>query len=636
VKFPWLRLIEATLVLLFVLQAIRTLFATLFGVIYDAVFAGPFTPMVAVIGVLVLLAFLSPLAAPRDTDRVRVALLAAVAVAAVARVPMTVNHHSLRLCSSIIVVAAGGIYLAALLRHTPGHFTRAIILALVADQLLRALGTTWDVSMRPGWIVPQVLLSGGLIMLARYLSQPEVAYYEIGEVTGVRVGLLGALAWAGFLFVQTSLLSLPNALARWGEASYAVLTPLLLGATLLTVMPGLREVVVRTFGGDAIHARLWGLALLLVVLVGLAVGRRVPGAPAAIGLLAAQVALSLSLPHLLSLRAGGDLERTGFWLAISGLVFLVLNFAYAFTFTYPYTIEAFKGMGLPIVLIAALLAVLPALLRPVTAAGATEIASASWATWAVAGLALVTVVAAVARPHSVEPPLVGSAIRAGTYNIHYGYNELWHYRLEEQARTIEASGADVVALQEVDTARLTSYGVDNALWLSRRLDMEVVYLPTVEQSTGIALLSRFPLEASQTRLLTSQLEQTGIIRARLWVGDRALDAYAIWMGLTPEERAAQLTDALAFVAEAGADVPAIWGGDFNSTPDSPVHARIAAAGFVDPFVELGLEPAPTDPADDPRKRIDFVWLRALTPVDGEVVDSLASDHRMVVVEARFK
>lgn len=630
-KFPWLRWIEATVVLFFTLQATRTLFSTFFGVLYDAVFAGPFTPLAALISLLVLLAFLAPLAAPRDTDRVRLALLGAAAVAAAARVPMTINHHTVRLYSSIVVVAAGGAYLAALLRHTPMHFARAVALALIADQLLRALGNTWDVSMRSDWIFPQLLLSAGLILLARHLSRPEVAYYEIGEATGVQVGLLGALAWAGFLFAETSLLLLPNALARWSEGSYAVLTPLFLGVTLLAVMPGLREEAVHAFGGDPIHARLWGLALLLVALVGLATGRRLPGTPAIIGLLAAQAALILVLPHLLALRTDGTPERIGLWLAFGGLVFLVLNVAYAFAFTYPYTIEAFKGMALPVMLVAALLAALPALLRPIVATGAPEMDGTGWALWAV-----VTLAAAAARSRGVEPPLAGNAVRAGTYNIHYGYNKRWRYSLEGQARTIEASRADMVALQEVDAGRSTSYGVDNALWLSRRLGMEVVYLPTVEQLTGIALLSRFPIQASQTRLLTSQLEQTGIIRARLQVGDRALDAYAVWMSLTPEERAAQLTDALAFVAKADADAPAVWGGDFNSRPDSPVHERIAAAGFLDPFIELGLEPAPTDPADNPQKRIDFVWLRGITPVDGEVVESLASDHQMVVVEGRFR
>jgi endonuclease/exonuclease/phosphatase family metal-dependent hydrolase len=632
-RHPWLRLIEATIVLLFVLQATRALFSTLFGVIYDAVFTGPFTPLVAVIGLLALLAFLAPLFAPREADRVRVALFAAVAVAAVARALMTINQHPVRLYSSIVVVAAGGIYLAALLRHTPAHFTRAAVLALVIDQLLRALGNTWDVSMRPGWIIPQIALSAGAILLARHLSRPQIAYYEIGQAVGVRVGLLGALAWAGFWFVETSLLSLPNALARWSEGSYALLTPLLLGGTLLVAMPNVRDTVLRTFGSDAIHSRLCGLALVLVSLVGLVMGRRLTGSPAIVGLLAAQAALILTLPHLSPSRAEGAAERIGLWLAVGGLVFLVLNFAYAFTFTYPYTIEAFKGMGLPVLLIGALLAALPALLRPISGSGMAE--TDNWIVWIVAALALVTMAAAASRPRPLKPKLVGNAIRAGTYNIHYGYDEPWHHTLEEQARTIEASDADIVALQEVDTGRLTSYGVDNALWLSRRLGMDVVYLPTVEQLTGIALLSRFPVQASQTRLLTSQLEQTGIIRARLRVGDRTLDAYAVWMGLEPEERAAQLTDALAFIAEADVEIPVVWGGDFNSRPESPVHTRIAAAGFLDPFVELGLEPAFTDPADNPQKRIDFVWLRGLRLVDGEVMNSLASDHRMVVVEGQF-
>jgi endonuclease/exonuclease/phosphatase family metal-dependent hydrolase len=572
---------------------------------------------------------------------VRLALLAAVAVAAVARVPMTIDRHEVRLYSSIVVVAAGGIYLTALLRHAPGHFPQAAVLALAADQLLRALGNTWDISMRPVWIAPQILLSAGLILLARHLSRPEIAYYEIRGPTGVRVGPLGALAWAGFLLVETSLLSLPNALARWSEGSYAVLTPLLLGVTLLAAMPDLRGAIARTFGGDARHARLWGVALLLVALVGLAAGRWLPGVPAAVGLLAAQAALILALSHLLLPCPDPTSERTGLWLAVGGLLFLVLNFAYAFTFTYPYTIGAFKGMGLPIMLVAALLAALPALVRPMppNSMSPNRMAgreSTGWATWAVVVLALVTVGAASARPHRLTPRPASNAVRVGTYNIHYGYNGPWRYTLEEQARTIEASDADVVALQEVDTGRITSYGVDTALWLSRRLGMEAVYLPTLEQLSGIALLSRFPVQASQTRLLTSQLEQTGIIRARLQADDRALDAYAVWMGLSPEERARQLTDALAFIAEGDADTPAAWGGDFNASPDSPIHARITAAGFLDPFIALGLEPAPTDPADTPRKRIDFVWLRGLAPVDGEVVNSLASDHRMVVVEGRFK
>lgn len=48
----------------------------------------------------------------------------------------------------------------------------------------------------------------------------------------------------------------------------------------------------------------------------------------------------------------------------------------------------------------------------------------------------------------------------------------------------------------------------------------------------------------------------------------------------------------------------------------------------------GFPPAPTDPAESSHKRIDYVWLGGLDPIDARVLDSLASDHRMVVVEAR--
>ena len=159
--------------------------------------------------------------------------------------------------------------------------------------------------------------------------------------------------------------------------------------------------------------------------------------------------------------------------------------------------------------------------------------------------------------------------------------------------------------------------------------MQEVYGPALEGLSGIALLTRFPIVEADTALLNSELEQTAIVHARVRVGDRPLDAYGVWMGLEPEERARQLDDALPII---GAASPAVFGGDFNSTPDSPTYARIRDAGFEDPFVAGGFEPALTDPAIEPRKRIDFVWMRGMQVLDAWVPDSQASDHRMVVVE----
>ena len=49
----------------------------------------------------------------------------------------------------------------------------------------------------------------------------------------------------------------------------------------------------------------------------------------------------------------------------------------------------------------------------------------------------------------------------------------------------------------------------------------------------------------------------------------------------------------------------------------------------------GRFPRPSDPAVDPEKRIDYVWLRGLKPTRAWVAESLASDHRMVVTEIEF-
>jgi endonuclease/exonuclease/phosphatase (EEP) superfamily protein YafD len=77
---------------------------------------------------------------------------------------------------------------------------------------------------------------------------------------------------------------------------------------------------------------------------------------------------------------------------------------------------------------------------------------------------------------------------------------------------------------------------------------------------------------------------------------------------------------------------AVIGGDMNCWPDSPVYAMIENDNWIDPFVAMGHLPAHTAPALGPYERIDYVWARGMEPVDAQVSSSLASDHRLVVVE----
>jgi len=83
------------------------------------------------------------------------------------------------------------------------------------------------------------------------------------------------------------------------------------------------------------------------------------------------------------------------------------------------------------------------------------------------GLGVVALILAMNWPSSRPQVEEGKQFRAATYNVHYGYDTSWQLQLEAQAQAIEAAGADIVALQEVDTGRPTSYMVDDARWLAR-------------------------------------------------------------------------------------------------------------------------------------------------------------------------
>ncbi|MCL7452396.1 MAG: endonuclease/exonuclease/phosphatase family protein [Anaerolineae bacterium] len=614
-------LVEATAVSLFFYQALRVLFSVLFGLIYDALFEESLS--MATVGLVLaglVLALLTPLAGARQPRGRRIALLVAGLVVFVARWPLTFNEPGLRLVASLAIVAGTGLYLVTRLRFRPGGMVEGLILGLVVDQVLRIAGHTFDVTLRPEWWPGQLAVSLVLCLLALWLYGQRAR--QIGTMVA-RPGLSVGLVWGGWLFLESSLLAFPNAMARWSGQGYlalALASPILLLLVWLGV--GLWRMRWPWLGGTLV---------LLALCVGLSLGYVLEGVPVVVGLLLAQLAAMVALVSAFSAQSRQGRDSLGLALSLGNLLYLLLSFAYAFTFTYAYTLDLFRGMALPVFVIAGLMTCMPLLILP---AVKDRLAWPPVARWLVAlggSLVLAAIVLVVEGGAWQPKQAVTGSLRAATYNMHYGYDGEWHLSLEAQAQAIERSGADLVMLQEVDTARPTSYMIDDAMWLAQRLEMKEIYLPTMEHLTGIALLSRYPVRYTETLLLPSELEQTGIIWAEVDVGGKPVNACATWLGLEPEERARQLDTALILVTVHPG--PALFGGDLNSTPDSPVYERIAAAGFIDPFVALGLDSPPTSPAVNPEERIDFVWMRSLVPTKAEVLDATASDHRLVVVEA---
>jgi endonuclease/exonuclease/phosphatase family metal-dependent hydrolase len=616
-----LRLGEAISVTLFFLQALRVAFSVLFGIIYDQIFEGPMSAWLFISVGLLLAALLSPLAAPGSPRRRWLALTASLAAAA--RVAMTVNNATVRYWSSLVVLAAGALYLAALLTARRPTALPALISALAVDQALRTAGFTYDLSLRDWWLPVQAAWSLLIVLVAISLARRSAA----GDRSAGGLTYRAGLALGGLLFLETSLLSLPNAVARWTGFEYAVTAPLLALATLVVVVPRVRHGI-----NDFIYtglARRW--VLLAVLVLAVMAGYFLSGPLPSLGLIIGQSCALVGAACLLDGRGPGA-RNPGPGLALGLGLFVILNFLNAFAFTYAYVLPPMRGMGWAIYLAAIGALALGVMNQAPGSVPRAELAQRTWQVLAF-GLVVLVVVIGFSWPVSADPLPDDGRLTAATYNIHYGYDDVWHLTLEDQVEAIRAASVDVIAMQEVDTGRMTSYAIDNAYFLARSLGMNAAYLPAIEHLTGIAVLYRGPVAPTRSSLVTSQQEQTGIVGVELGSEGQTLNAFGIWMGLDDEDTLTQINEALEFIGGAS---PATFGGDFNAEPDEDVPQAVLAAGFDDPFTAYGDDPQYySDPAIEPHKRIDFVWVRGLELIDGWVSDSLASDHRMVVIEVAW-
>ncbi len=617
--------IETTAIWLFLLQALRVLFASLFGVIYQAIFDASLSPFIVVLDMLlVILAMFTPLLLRRFRGQVKFRVGAALLVVA-ARIPLSLTSPTVRLYASILLLGGAAFYVAHLLWREPERLVTGLLIGLGADQLLRALDYTYDPTLRPGGL-PFVIVAAFILgLLSLYLAREE------SPTPSTQPHIATGLALGAALFLETALLALPNALAHWSGVGYYLTAPLLLLFTLLPLIQARRpaemylSILLWPMDGP-ISVILVFLCLLLAALLG--------GVLAFILLLGAQLLLLINLTQgIVKKRVPPEKGRRlpGWETSLGLLLFLLFHLAFAFTFTYPYTLPFLRGLGTPILLAAAPLATL-SILNIFIEPEVNELQVNASAISAGSAVVLSVICALFTLPATLPDAPAAQDLRLATFNIHYGFDSDWAFNLEGIAEAIESEGVDVIVLQEVDAGRITSMSVDDALWLGQRLDMRVVYQPTLEALSGIALLSRYPLVAQDGQWLTSALEQTAIVHGAVETQGRPLSVYGVWLGLEPEERATQLSEALDYI---GAKNPVALGGDFNATPDSPIYARLIETNWKDPFTMTGTQPPPTFPSTDPAERIDYVWLRGITATQTWVSDATASDHRMVVVEAQL-
>lgn len=596
--------------------------------------------------------------------RFRALILVPVALMAVGRALLNSPAGLSSTQAAALVVGAGLMYVAFLARRRANLVPHFFVLGLAGDQLLRAAGNTLDPSWSAGYAGVQLALSLGvaLIALIAFLWDRRTPPEPLPNPHAGLIPFWGGLGIGGLLFIQLALLSLPNAVAARAGYDYTLLVPLLLAATLLPVVPAVRGAM-RSFIGNfdgGVRGWLWMLmAILLVVL-----GTRLNGLLAAITLLLAQFIITLMWWWVVKPLAERERSFSGLWLVLAAGIFALLATGDLFTYEAPYVrdlsgnlaflnsiipplLRGFNGMGLAILVLSVFLAALPMTQtrRRIPWAGGPRALT-------LGALALAVVAAlggwVLARPPVIQAAAGETTLRVGTYNIHGGSDEFFVPSLNAIGETILRSGSNVVLMQEVEAGRLTSFGVDQSLWLARRVGMDRRFYPTVEGLRGLAVLSNVPIAYHDGTPLPGMGEATGLQRVQLTPGDNTvITVYNTWLAYLQEpdgdltlaaqesEQQAQLDALFGIIASQhpnGVLGRTILGGTFNNVPDSDLLAQVRAAGFTDSFAGLPIELSATlvrqglAPA-----RIDFVLLRGLSPAEGVLVlNSAASDHRLAV------
>lgn len=619
------RLAEASLTLWFFLTAARTVVAILLGLVSGALAEGQVNLNFVNAHLWVAGAVAVAWFAPRPRTSLPTTLALTALVVAIARVPVSIFQPTIRFYAALVVFAFGGVYIASLLRANYRTLLTALIIALTLDQLARGAGYTYDVTLRESWLLPQVGLSVAAIALSR-LARVRAKHepYQPARLT-----LWNGLSFGSFLFLEMALLGMPNVIARWAPVEYGPVAVWLILATALTLSPGLRKFASRPVQMFDERSRGWVWMLLLALL--LVLGNRTP--VAAVTLIMAQVAALMILWWIPDDKGEEEHDQVGPAVTFALAFYVVLSYVYQLIFEDANVFLPLAGQALTLHLVAAIIL------------GVVLVGWRDPDPWhvpapperglplAFAALAVVGVVIAV-RPVPAEPPPDSEVFRVATYDIHYGYGPDWRYDLEFTALSIVVAGPDVVTLQRVDTGRQVSYGVDQVLWLSRRLGMSSAYQATIEELTGDAILSRWPIEQKGGVLLASDTEQMGVAYAlvRREPATRGVSVYSTRLATSADERLAQVGGLLGYV---GNTDTAVVGGDLNLAVGDDTYQQLEAANLADPITAMGILEDFTYPASEPTQRRDYVFLRGLMPLESQKVcgeELPASDHCLVVIE----
>lgn len=220
------------------------------------------------------------------------------------------------------------------------------------------------------------------------------------------------------------------------------------------------------------------------------------------------------------------------------------------------------------------------------------------------------------------PARMTERLRVATFNVHHCEGLDGRVDVARVAAVIRATGAELVALQELDRGLPRSGRADQPALLAAELGMHFEFRPTITRGLGdygIALATSEPTEVEHVPLpRVGDEEPRAVLRATY----RAVRVLATHLSRDRAARAAQL-QALAELA--ANDEAVVVLGDLNERPGS--------LGALESIGLAGCRDLPTLPAGHPRRQIDHILAAGGLTIEGcRTIPTDASDHRPLVAD----
>jgi endonuclease/exonuclease/phosphatase family metal-dependent hydrolase len=481
---------------------------------------------------------------------------------------------------------------------------QGLLLGFALDVAVQGAFRTWDPVWQQG-AVPMLVAVGfgaaALILASRSIPSAET-----------QVSPLGLIAVGPFLFLHATFLQDPGVVVSRSGISLTVVVVVILVVDAVSI-------VVLDVVGRSPSVLVLGAGALGVIGLLLAPG---PAILIPVALAACSSAAMLAVAFrperdpslILAMMGGGGGAAT----------FAVLLIAYQKDRPLPFSADLLFPAAAALLLVTAWEGRRGRSRNPVPRGGAFALGAI--------GFLAVPIGSWLAVPAMATPPRPAGAVRLVDYNVHSAVNDQGQVVLETIARTIEGYRPSIVVLQEVSPGSPAGGMTDVVGWLSWRLGMRSLFVPSLDDRFGVAilygptmeveslahgLLPPGPTPHQRSYLLASFVDDA---RGSLRVVATHLDA-----DTDPRYRIAEIEFLLRVIGDPADTVVA---GDLNAPPGSAELRMLQESGFVS-VQEMTGERDPTFPKTG--EAVDHVLLGpGLIAADVAVDPSHASDHRAVV------